>query len=252
MNEYSKQRIFMKKNINSLIFSISLLCLPSLICNAKENHEVVLTSEMVHFLDGKSIGIHAGTIKGILVVRREIKKIQFGEQTKKGIEGHYLFDGIKHSIRSMASVESALEMEFYQKESEYLKDKRHYALKLEELEKAYNQTKNELNEVLGQARKEFEEKIAPFEKGLRGVKDQMIVLIAESCQKHNRSDCFLLKWVEAPVGTEMQYFHNQITSFKALDQFCSDFTHFLDDLMRSCPKAMAQFKKLMDDQHARR
>ena len=252
MINFQKQRIFMKTTINTLIFSVGLLCSPLLIGDNKDTHEVVLTSEMVHFLDGKAIGVNAGTVKNMLLVRREIKKIQFGEQTKKGIEGHYLFEGTKHSIHSLASLESVYEMEFYQKESEYLKDKHRYGRELEELEFAHNEIKNKLKEVLTKARNEFEERIAPFEKGLRGVKDQMIVLIAESCQKHNRSDCFFLKWVEAPIGTEMVYFHDQVTSFKALDQFCSDFTHFLDDLMRSCPKAMAQFKKLMEDQHARK
>lgn len=241
----------MKKAINNVLFSISLLCSAPLMSETKENHEVILTSEMIHFLDGKPFGITAKTIQNMLLVRREIKKKHFGEQTKKGaVEGHYLFDGSKYSVRALAALESTYEMEFYQKESEYIHDKHRYARELQELEARYNDVKNKLRKVLEQARNEFEEKIAPFEKSLEGAKEQMIVLIAESCQKHNRSDCFLLKWAEAPVGTEMNLFHSQVTTFKALDQFCTDFTHFLDDVMRSCPKAWAQFKKLMDDQHA--
>jgi hypothetical protein len=243
----------MKMIIKNLVFSLSLLCSSLLVCDTKDAHEVVLTSEMVHFLDGKSIGVNGGTIKKLLLMRREVKKIQFGEQTNRGItEGHYLFEGKTYSIHALALLESQLEIDYYQKNSDYLQDKSRYARELTTLEASYNATRNELRKVLAQARNEFEQRIRPFEENLRAVKDQMAVLIAESCQKHNRSNCFLLKWVESPAGTEMTYFHDQVSSFKALDQFCSDFTHFLDDLMRSCPKAMAQFKKLMEDQQARR
>ena len=239
--------------MSSIIFSISLLCSPFLMSDTKDGHEVILTSEMVHFLDGKAIGINAGVIKRMLQVRREIKKLQFGTQTTNRTlpEGHYSFEGKVYSIHGLALLESQLEIEYYQKESEYLENRQAYARELAALEAAYHTVKNKLKVVLTQARAEFEEKVAPFANNVRSAKDQMIVLITESCQKHNRSDCFLLKWAEAPDNTEMQYFHDQVTTFKALDQFCTDFTHFLDDVMRSCPKAMAQFKKLMDDQHKR-
>lgn len=243
----------MKKVINSIIFSISLLCSPLLLSDNKDTHEVVLTSEMVHFLDGKAIGINAGVIKRMLQVRREIKKLQFGTQTTNRAipEGHYSFEGKIYSIHALALLESQLEIDFYQNKAEYLQNCQSHARELAELEASYNTIKNKLKFVLAQARSEFEEKVAPFANNVRSAKDQMIVLITESCQKHNRADCFLLKWAEAPDNIEMQYFHDQVTTFKALDQFCTDFTHFLDDVMRSCPKAMAQFKKLMDDQHKR-
>ncbi len=205
---------------------------------------------MIHFLDDKPFGITAKTIQTMLLARREIKKLQFGEQTKKGlIEGHYIFEGKKQSIHSLALLESSYETEFYQKEAEYLKDKKRYARELEELERNYNQTKNKFKSVVEIIHAEFESRIAPFAKSVRGAKDQMVVLIAESCQKRNRSESFLLKWAEAPVDTEMEYFRTHVTTLKALDQFCTDFTHFLDDVMRSCPKAWAQFKKLIDEQH---
>jgi hypothetical protein len=141
-------------------------------------------------------------------------------------------------------------MEFYQQESRYLGDKRTYSQELSQLETTYNDIKHQLRDVLVKSRHDFETKIASFIKIVRGAKDQMMVLLIESCQKHNRTDSFLLKWVESPDNGEIQYFHDQITSFKALDQLCTDFVNFMDDIMRSCPKAMAQFKKLMEEQHA--
>lgn len=234
--------------MKKIIFSSALLCF---IAPLIANHEVILTSEMIHFLDDKPYGITAKTIQNMLLARRELKKIQFGEQTKKGVvEGHYFFEGKKYSIRSLAALESAYEMEFYQKESEYLKDKPRYFRELQELETTYNQKKSKLKAIIDLVHNEFEEKITPFAKSVHGAKEQMIVLITESCQKHNRTESFLLKWAEAPVDTEMQYFRTHVTTFKALDQFCTDFTNFLDDVMRSCPKAWAQFKKLMEEQHA--
>jgi len=240
----------MKLALNTLIFSLSLLCVFNIVADAKDTHEVVLTSELVHFLDGKALGVNPQIIKRMLQIRREIKKIQFGEPNKHGgHEGHYLFEGALHSIHSMAALESTIEMAFYHKESEYLKNKSRHYQDLVALETDYNAIKSTLKTCLIQARAAVTEKVVPFAKGVREAKDQMIVLITESCQKHNRSDCFLLKWADAPKDNEAQFFNDHVTTFKALDQFCSDLTNFFDDLMRSCPKAWAQFKKMMEDQH---
>lgn len=238
----------MKRIIAITLLASSLLCNQTLFTDTKDTHEIFLTSEMVHFLDGKPFGINAAVVKRMLQVRRETKKLQYGHGEKG--EGHYRFNNGTYTIHGLALLESTYEMEFYQQESKYITDKRTYCQELSELEAVYKETKHKLKDVLARCRHDFEEKITPFIKIVRGAKDQMIVLLLESCQKHNRPDSFLLKWVESPDNGELQYFHEQITSFKALDQLCSDFVNFMDDIMRSCPKAMAQFKKLMEEQHA--
>lgn len=226
---------------------LAVLTLSSHVVFPKESG-IVLTSEIIHLVDGFQIpwGIDANVIKLMLHLRREIKKIQFGEQTKNGLEGHYTFHDLHHSIRSLAILESKYEAEYYQKLSEYNKDHNRYHQELQDLNIWYNQIKQQLHVCLEIAKKEFEQKIAPFSKNAQGGKDQMLILIEESCKKRNRTDCFLLKWAEVEEGNETKLMHEQINTFKGMDQFCTDLVNFLEDLMNSCKKAWAQFKKTME------
>ncbi|MCX5922713.1 MAG: hypothetical protein NTX86_05310 [Candidatus Dependentiae bacterium] len=240
----------MKKLILSLTICGSLYTPCAQATKPQEHHEIILVSPIIDFIDGFSLGVNAKTIKLMLQVRREIKKIQFGEVTKKKeLKGLYLFDGEFHSVRTLAALESEYEAEFYQKETTYTKNSVNNRQVLEDLEASYNRLKKEFGVCLKQAKKDFEGKVSPFTKNARGAKDQMLILITESCTKRNRQDCLLLKWADTDENNDMQFFNEQINSFKTFDQFCTDLTHFLEDLMRSCPKAWAQFKKLMDEQH---
>lgn len=232
----------MKRTLAAILLLHSMLLLP-------KEPGIVLTSEIIHLIDGFQIpwGIDANVIKLMLHVRREIKKIQFGEQTKNGqCEGHYVFHDLNHSVRSLAILESKYEAEYYQKLQEYNKDPKKYHQELQDLNLWYNQIKQQLHTCLEIVKKEFEQKIAPFSKNAQGGKDQMLILMEESCKKRNRSDCFLLRWGEVEEGNETKLMQEQIHTFKAMDQFCTDLVNFLEDLMTSCKKAWAQFKKLME------
>lgn len=212
---------------------------------------IVLTSEIVSIIDGfpHPWGIDAKIIKSMLHLRRELKKLQFGELKRSGsFEGHYKFHNLQHSIRTLAMLESRYEAEYYESLALYTSNREKYKQELQDLEIGYHNAKQQLRLCLEQSKKEFDELTKPFAKTARGGKKQMEVLIKESCQKRNRPDCFLLKWAEAPEDNESQLMFDQIITFKAMDQFCTDLTNFLEDLMRSCKKAWGQFKKIMDEQ----
>lgn len=233
-----------------LILTISLLIFSNHV-HAKDEG-IILDSDMIHFIDGKSFGVNAKTIKLMLQVRREMKRLLLGEQTKSGnLEGHYLFNESLHSIRSLATIESKYEAHFYQQEESLTHDIGNHQRELANAGQQYNELKHQLRALLLKVKQEFEAKLAPFAKSARGAKGQMLVLIAESCGKRHRPDSLLLKWADTAEGDEMKFFQDQIVSFRTLDQFCSDLVNFLEDLMHSCPKAMAEFKKLMDEQHAK-
>jgi hypothetical protein len=76
----------------------------------------------------------------------------------------------------------------------------------------------------------------------------MIILIGESCEKHNRSNSLLLDWARIEGDDETESFNKQVTNFTIFHEFCTDLVNFLEDLIRSCPKAQQQFKKLMLEQ----
>ena len=237
-----------KLGLLTLAFSLCTSILAEPVCE-KDHHGIVLTSEIISLIDGFPWGINANIIKHMLQVRREIKKIQFGDPTKDGkLVGHYIFDDIKYSVRTLATLESKYEMEYYKKLESYSKDKEGNHHPLVELQQWNNQIKHKFRTILEVAKKEFNIKVAPFSKNARGAKTQMLMLIEDSAKKRGREDCFLLKWADADEDNEMVAFNEQIITFKALDQFCTDLINFLEDLMRSCPKAWNQFKKIMDEQ----
>lgn len=226
----------------SLALSLSLLASVHQAAATADQH-VLLKSPIVEFVDGKSIGIDAHVIRLMLQVRSEIKKILFGKRLPNGhFEGQFLFDEHLCSVRQLSTLETKYETEFKQKEAEYLNVPAD-AKKLEELRAFYKKQRARLQKAFDSAKTEFKNKITPFAKNARGAKNQMLMLIDESCHKRNRLDSLLLKWADADESSEMKFFDEQVVSFKALDQFCIDLANFLGDLMHSCPKAMAQYEK---------
>lgn len=237
-----------------LLASLSLATLCPLYAHELEEHPetratrggIVLTSPLLGLIDGLSFGINANHIKMMLMVHRELKKIMFGEADKTGaLIGRYTFNGSQHSIRSLVLLETLKEEEYRNSHAALSLDAANKQ-KIADLESGYKKFKKELEASLLTIKKDFEQKVAPFEKNARGAKEQMLVLIAESCQKHGHPDSYLLKWADTQEGNEMVYVRDHLHSFKEFDQFCSDLLNFLEDLMRSCPKAWNQFKQQLD------
>lgn len=240
------------KTMKSLLFSLCLLTVSKNHANTADQH-ILLRSPIVEFVDGKSIGIDATVIRLMLQVRGEIKKILFGKRASNGhFEGLFNYEGHMCSVRQLSTLETKYELDFKQKEAEYVKNLPHDTIKLEELRSGYTKLKHKMSAVFELAKKEFKGKITPFAKNARGAKHQMLMLIEESCIKRNRNTCLLLKWADVDEQNEMHFFDEKVLSFKDLDQFCIDLANFLGDLMHSCPKAMSQYeqaKKVWDAQN---
>lgn len=240
------------KTIQSLLFSLCLLTISNNYANAADQH-ILLKSPIVEFIDGKSIGIDETVIRLMLQVRAEIKKILFGKRSANGhFEGHFNFEGHMCSVRQLSTLENKYELEFRQKETEYVKNLPSDTQKLEDLRSSYYTLRQKMHAVFELTKKEFKGKISPFAKNARGAKHQMLMLIEESCVKRSRENCLLLKWADADEHNEMHFFDKQVLSFRDMDQFCIDLANFLGDLMHSCPKARAQYeqaKKVWDAAH---
>lgn len=236
-----------------VLASLSLLCgATQMTYGTDEHHDarttrtgIILTSPLIPILDG--LFINATQVKMMLAVHKKIKDILYGEKNKAGVlEGRYTFEGQKHSVKSLLAIETPLETDYATQRAALLADPVKNQNEISVLDLAYNKTKHNLRTCLLEVKKEFEEKIAPFEKNARGAKDQMLYLMTESCQKHNRPDSGLLTWADTQEGNEMVYVRDHINTFYAFDQFCTDLLNFLEDLMRSCPKAWKQFKQQLD------
>lgn len=145
-------------------------------------------------------------------VRRDIKKIQYGEPTKDGVlEGYYLFEGKKHSIHTLCELE----------------DKH-----------AGDVT---LKSCLEKGKNDFAEKILPWAEEGRRVKRTTLFFMNEFCEMTKRKESYLLLWGKSAEGDEVNAFMKEVNNFKRFNSFLTDLADFFEVLIRSCPIATEQF-----------
>jgi hypothetical protein len=184
-----------------------------------EPHEhITLESGIIKIIDNMPLGITKETIGAMLQIRREIKKMQYGVLNSDGVlVGIYTFQGHPYSISQLAEYES------------------HF-------EDAYDPA---LYPVLEQAKQDFVKKIMSFLEIARGAKKYITRLIDESCKKRGRAESELRRWGAAKEGHEEKQFREDIKNFTIFHGFCTDLVNFLEDLMHSCPKALAEFREYL-------
>lgn len=84
---------------------------------------------------------------------------------------------------------------------------------------------------------------APYMETVKGSKEQMVGLIEKWSVMRNRKDSELLNWSKLGEAEELNAFNNNMHSYKTIDQFLTDLTCFLADLVRSCKKSWAHYKE---------
>jgi hypothetical protein len=222
-------------NTKQILLSIALLCSsPFLratgqVVDRYVYPKVTLESEVLSFIDGISgMGIDGNTLGMMIHLRNEQNKIRFGVKGKDGnYTGMYIFEGKKHSVATMATIEPEL---MALAKSNSIKDQNRY---------------KEYKEVLETVKKDFIKMMLPFLADARGAKEPVMVLIKEWAHLTHRSNSHLLDWFKTPEGKEADEFFEKGTSFNAIEEFIADLTHFLETLCRSCPKAAKHFKELI-------
>lgn len=238
---------------------------------------IVLKLPALEFLDGKSYGIDGRTVGFMLHIRRDILFMLHG--------GHYrnlamVFDVIIEKLNSTIDIAQKLQKmvsdladlrlnqaegkkkeELHKIREQFDNLKTSFSItSLVELQQKIKTHKNEfskeeyekitelLETCLIAVKEYFAATVRPFMGQARGTKEQMLVIIDEWCNRSERTKSQLLKWAETPEGNEMKAFDHHITSFKELEEFCDDLVHFLEALIRSCPKGQQQFKQMLSEQ----
>lgn len=186
--------------------------------NVHATDQIMLTADVIKAIDGKKPwGIFDLTIYMMIQQRKYLKDLRTTEC--------YSFEGKTCTLQDMITVEQDI-------------------LTKERSSQRHNSLKSNLHEVLDS----FMVHMQPHLKDARGTKEQMLVLIKEWAGKAGRANTHLLEWSSSKDGQEAVTFKQYITSFDDFDHFCADLTGFLEALIRSCPKARAQFKELMSSQ----
>lgn len=230
-------------------FITTLLIVSIVGCNlisAETPQKVVLTSRILEIIDGLSIGIDGEIIGVILQVRKKIFEMMEGKRKEDGsYQSLYEFEGEFYSIHSFEKLEAELETK-----QKIVEDEMKSAENKDELDmelKATLHQKEKLMKELEVVKKDFEDAIGPFLSNARNVKEPLVMLITESCTKHNRLDSVLLDWAKIEGEDESDSFNKGVNNFAIFSQFCKDLANFLEDLVRSCPKAQQQFRKLKEE-----
>lgn len=199
---------------------------------------IVLESVLIKMMDGASFGVSGYEIKLMLHILLKIQHMLDGEPDTTGtIRGLYTYDGKKCSIKQLAALE--IENEFHWNEF-----KKNNPQENTVHENLYMHKKKTFASCLETIKKDFDHKVSPFLANARGSKQQLLILIKESCEKHGHPHSHLLKWGESEDGHETDAMYTDIHTFKDFEHFCQDLSNFMKDLIHSCPKAVAQYKEL--------
>lgn len=205
---------------------LSVFCCALLLSSAKSEEvkvdpealpTLILDNEVLALLDG--LIINEKQVGSMMQLRIEINKRRLGIKHATGLVGKYTYkDGKQYSISQLKVIE----------------------------QKASPADMPVLQALLKEVKDEMIIILHAFLEEAKGAKGQMVALIAEWAQKAHRSNSQLLEWAKSKDESEVQNSYKKITSFHALDLFCSDLVHFLETLLRSCPNACQQFKLMME------
>jgi hypothetical protein len=204
----------------NLLFIISIVLANSI--NAKHEY-YQLKNEVIHLLDGIKEAMDGPAIWDIELVRWHIRRMQVGKFNKKSRQytGVYTLKGQQYSIQDLATMEAEAE-------------KNNNAELLKKLDKIQDQA---VHEFIGYT-EQFIEKT-------HDTKHLIIQLMNESCKLRNRVDSPILTWTETN-GDEEKIFRKTNKNLQEMNNFFTHLNDFLGDLVESCPKGKAQFKKLLN------
>lgn len=203
--------------INLMKFVLMFLMLPSYCC-ADQFITLHGTSENPFDVDNFPMpGIDAPSIRDILAIMKSLKTIN--EEVK------FFYEGKKRSAK-----------EIY---GEYVKLQKNQKLatkqKVAELDSAYKETKAE-----------FIKAFSPYLTIISSVplakrKYSGYVIESLNSPERNIKDSILRDWAKSDTGSEKRLFEEKIKNFEDLNLFMKHVNYFLGDLIKSCPKARAEY-----------
>jgi hypothetical protein len=190
---------------------------------AKNPEPIKLTSDILKFIDGKKFGIDGEALVILVRVRIDLRKRLLGAGLAENEHKCCFYNDTYGTIKDMAILEQ----------------------KLRESDRLNGDTFMAMGASLSDAKRALLEEVAiPLLDKLRRGKKHTVLLIQESCEKHNRVNSVLLEWAKTDDEHEIEVFMNKLDSFKTLGLFCLDIIHLIGDIIHSCPIAYQQFEEM--------
>jgi hypothetical protein len=174
---------------------------------------LTFTNPSIHSLDGITYMIDGVAVHDILIVLKKSGRIHNGKRVGTKTVGKYLFNGTKASIKQLSQLEKA------------------------------SPNDPQLAVLLTKSKHDFIEITKDFMDGIDTAKNLIVDLMGEFCECRNRPNSIILSWANAKQGSEEEIFNKSVKTFVKFDEFLTDLTLFLKDLIHSCPKARQQYKE---------
>lgn len=102
-----------------------------------------------------------------------------------------------------------------------------------------------MNNIHLAIKEDFKNTTKTYIKIIHGFKEQMFIIIKESCKLHGKEKYFFLKEAEIPTGKKTEYFKNDMRTFRDTAEFFENLVAFLEDLFNNCKKGKEQFKQII-------
>lgn len=218
------------------MYGASLLAETQVHANVQSNFpDVTLSSDVLKIIDNFPLGIDVQAILKFLNLRQSLKNMLYGCKNDTGDDliGLYNFGTNKACIDELIDLEEKLLAQQRLTEEEQIQ-------------------LTSIKTVLDQAKKDFLEKSKPLMEDAQGAKQPMIVLMKEWAVKSHREDSYILNWSTAKEGEETAYFVHNVTNLRLFKVFAHDLIHFLETLIKSCPKACESFKDFLKKQQQKK
>lgn len=241
--------------------------------------KIILRNPVIEFIDGASFGINGEVIGFMLKVRHKVLALIETTEATPTLSDNPTVDELITILRELEAAAQKLADYTHRSNkaildhkpvsaaltADEIKEYTHlqeiFSLELlAEIENIIINSKNQRSpdenkelmdakqNCLKSSRLYFHEIVEPFIIHALGAKAQMLSLIEESCIKRHRPNSLLRGWGAAPEGTEVHHFDLDIVNFNIYKLFCHDLGNFLEDLMRSCPRGLTQFKKIVQNE----
>jgi len=239
----------MKKFVVTLFIFFSVL-INANVSNVSQNADkIILENSIMRFVDG--IGVKGEIFGFILQCRRKGRNRLYGVATSTGKRvGMFEYQGKKYCLVELAKIEKEYEAEYLSKLGYLEKNKPKYSAdewkkERRAIENEYRTRKDSLKDVFEYAQKDFIDITVAYLDSAAGMKDLLMIIIKEFCDKKGLKDCFLLDWGKTKEGEELDSIKKNIGNFSDLTRLWVDMTDFLETMARSCPKAKAMFIEMV-------
>lgn len=236
----------------SIAFSISML---TTMLSVSAEHERFFNNKTINFLDGlkmfgTSTGIDGQAVHDMYWLSERMRTIVRGDLDRATgtVTKRYTCGSMTCNLDDIAKEEEAL---YAEREAcrngllaTYGGQTDAFNQAWAPIEQAYQHKIDVLNHTLSLMKHDFMVYTRPFLRQIQGIKPMLCELIQEWSVRCNKPSSLLITWGQVN-GNEEEFFKDTVKSAREIRSFLYELADFLSKLIRSCPKALEEYRTNM-------